>query len=647
MKPKVRAAIAAGALIVIAGGAFVWRNHAVGAQETRYLQRARTLLAQDRPREAVEVLRLLPASSRNAQDDALRQSIEVSALTQLGSGREIVAYYRRSPDAVLADEGASMLALRGLRQEDDRAAADKIEAHWTARTKQPEIWFAADVDEAMRRKGRTAAVAMLRSRTFPGPKDCGRLTRLALLQLGTDPQQSWNCLNEALVRDPRNPDVRALRGQFLEAAGNPSAAHVEYLAAYAADPRNPGRCDDLAESYRRSGDYSIALQILRSGLAQSPADFLWAKSLFWAKMMQPSAEDSKQPPVVGDVYPFALYLSKLDKNSFWDESAFEGTHAAPLYLRSRQETFWLRVIDALQSRHESQALYLLQTNTFRTDSWAPALEDSLTAILGYRLSKTLAPAGTAPWRTAPAGGEHPYFASLRQLTEKARLGEQPSIPADLDRLLRGPDAFAAAFLAAGWRNAAIVLHGGQPIAQGTPSYLAFGLTQAIRINEGDAAALAFAARQPVSPDMTLLISEMEIGNGQTGIGMAGLYSLATQKSAAGYRAACLVANARLGDGDYAGATETIRNQPLLASDVLGKEMLAHIALARRDIAGADQQYRQIQSSSPEALLFLSKEAARQGNTNDAVRLAKQAVNMAPDDMTVRANLYEIKRGAAR
>jgi len=647
MKAIARAAIIALSLTSIAGAGLAWKTHAVGAQETRYLGRAKILLTQDRPREALEVLRLLPASSRNTQDDDLRQQMEVTALTRLGSGREIVAYYRRSPKAVLSNEDASMLAMRGMNQEDDHAAAEKIDAFWKPRAKHPEIWFAAVVDETMRSKGRKTAITLLRSRTFPGRADCGRLTRLALLTLDTDPAASWRYLNQALARDPHNPDVRSLRGQFLEAAGNPAAAHIEYLAAYAADPHNPGRCDDLAESYRRSGDYSYALTIWRSGLAQSPADYLCAKSLFWGKMLQPTDTDGKLPAVVGDVYPFALYLTKLGKKSFWDESAFEGTHAASLYLNSRQETLWLRVIDAIQSKHESQALYLLQTNPFHAESWAPALEDSLTAILSYRLNKTLAPAGGAPWRPAPADGEHPYFAALRKLSETARLSGGRTIPADMDKLLRGSEAFPAAFLAAGWRNAAIVLQGNQPVASGSPTYIAYGLTQAIRINTGDDAALAFAARQPVSPEMTLLISEMEISNGQTSVGMAGLCSLATQKSPVGFRAASLVANARLINGDYTSATDVIRSQPTLASAPLGKEMLAHIALARKDTAGAVQQYSDIQGSSTEALIFLSKEAARQGRTSDAVRLASQALKREPDDMDVRANLLDIQHGAKR
>jgi hypothetical protein len=73
-------------------------------------------------------------------------------------------------------------------------------------------------------------------------------------------------------------------------------------------------------------------------------------------------------------------------------------------------------------------------------------------------------------------------------------------------------------------------------------------------------------------------------------------------------------------------------------------MLAHIALAEHDTARAETIYDKISGSSTEAMIFLSQQAERRGNSHDAVLYATQAVNSDPDDMNVRANLYAIQHG---
>ena len=66
-------------------------------------------------------------------------------------------------------------------------------------------------------------------------------------------------------------------------------------------------------------------------------------------------------------------------------------------------------------------------------------------------------ASTKYTRPVAATNQHQFFTTLNTLAAQEAATGRLKVSTELDALLRGPDAFAAAFMAAGWREAALNL----------------------------------------------------------------------------------------------------------------------------------------------------------------------------------------------
>ena len=81
----------------------------------------------------------------------------------------------------------------------------------------------------------------------------------------------------------------------------------------------------------------------------------------------------------------------------------------------------------------------------------------------------------------------------------------------------------------------------------------------------------------------------------------------------------------------------------LASDLLGRELLANIAVQTGQMDEAGKIYSAIASQSIPARAFLAKQAFDQHNWNEARRLTSELVQVAPEDLQFRANLAVIDK----
>ena len=394
-----------------------WRAHVFAAQDERNYRNAQELLQASQPAQALAIVRAQQAAAkvrgRSRQD---WQALELAALEQMRDVSGLLWLYGSCPGLFRDHEGASLLVARGLLAVGDTKGQAALCDQWRAVATRQNAWFALDVDALLVQGLAGEAMTLLKSRSFAGKEDCGRLARLALLTAQEDLSKAWEVLDIAQANDPRNPDIRSFRAQILERVGKRDRARVEYVAAHVADPKNPFLRDQLAEFYRRSGRYSTALATWSDGLGQRSTDFIWLKALFWSRVARPIDFDytSAKPPA-GHLQPLVSYLVSLGPARFWDPGTFEGIRNGSEYLEHRQEAFWLRLLAALRSGREDEALELLRSNRFRSQSWHPELEDALQCVLNYRRLGIMNP-GNMPTALAAASTEprHQFFEQLSQ-----------------------------------------------------------------------------------------------------------------------------------------------------------------------------------------------------------------------------------------
>jgi len=377
-------------LIAIAGilsvyGFFEWRSYVKTSQDMRRFNKAKDLLGASRPEEALAMIR---SRNRPVADDRRSQwlSIEIKALEKLRKIQRLLYIYDRQHEAFIKHEEASLLIARAMLHSGNLKELDKLRDAWRNRETRPGSWFALDVDTLLVEGKASEALKLLNSRSFEGPSDGIRLTRLALLSANNNLPAAWNHLNRAFSLDSKNSDVRSFRAQILERIGKLSMARVEYVAAHLSDPDNPMLRDQLAEFYRRTGNYGQALTTWSQGLEAPSTDFIWLKTLFWGHVAQPvqvKLDPVKAPS--GALQPLVVYLMKMPQDKFWDAEAFQAISTARALLNNRQETFWLRLLQALKEGQESRALDLLYSNSFRQKSWNPDIETALKRVLAYRI----------------------------------------------------------------------------------------------------------------------------------------------------------------------------------------------------------------------------------------------------------------------
>jgi len=621
-------------------GITTWRNHVVERQEHRAFALAQQLIARNDFDDALAIIRQQPATTKLNWPP-----LEVRALAGRRAAPELAAIFQRTPVRIYADEEASLVLARAFLASRNHTALEAIRKSWAGHETRPVDWVVLDSDILLVAGKPREAEKILRSRQFTGQAEATRLERLALLVAKNDLPQAWQLLSTATELDSRNPELRSFRGQILEAAGKPGAARLEYLAAVIAQTNNPLLTDQLAEFYRRQNNYDAALAAWEAALTRPSFDFIALKAAFWQRLIRPGdfAADKVSD---GEWQPLAKWIGSLDPAKFFDNASFNLLPSADRLSQQRPEIFWLRLANALQQRREPEAAELLKFNPFRSRSWQPDLEIALARILLYRQKHSLNPAELVIASDTPAGERPEFFNQLETLAAQERATGHAIVPADLDALLRGPDAFAAAFLAAGWREAALRLREAKTVLPDEPAWFAYGLAQCLRANRSPSAALDFLAKQKNDPLLQLLAAEIKIETGNQHAGLAELVPLASQNSAIGFRASYLLALANVDAKKYDEAKKWIGQNAQLATDPLGRELLANVAVHTGRMTEAETIYKSIVQTSIPAKAFLAKQAFDRRDWAEARRLTSEVVQLAPEDLQFRANLAVIDKKIA-
>ena len=638
-------AVVAVVCVVLGLGLMSWQEGVTKAREQR--EKVEKLIAEGRGEEALAFIQQRNRAVKS-QSEKLRLTwlaLEAAALAQIGDGPRLLMLYNREPNAITNQEAASLQVSRALLRIGDLERFDKLRAGWRGREGSPAAWFEVDVDILLLRGKRDEAIQQLNSRTFEGAADCGRLLRLALVNLPGDPKAASHYLDRAVSLDPRNPEVHLHRGRMFENAGMYPTANLEYSAAFAANTNNAYFRDQLAEFYRRTGNYDRALLTWASGLSRpSASDSMWERTWFWSRVARTIKLDwaALEPPP-GLFEPFVRYLLGLPPGTFWDEAQF-GKLPARHYEEVLQETYWLRLLDALKAGRETDAMKLIETNRFRRGSYHLELESALVRVLNFRKTGEVKfPAGvTIQLNEAPPKTRHQLFELLDSVTKNPGA----KLPENTERLLRGPDAFAAIFLAAGWAEAALQLPHPEVVPDNYPEWVGFGFTQALRLNRGNGAALDYAAKQKASPVLEMLAADILIADGRIGDAIIRLTPLAAKDSEDGVRAASTIAETYLRLKQYDEARAAVTAQPRLERSTGGQELLARIAARQGDKATADKIYASIEAASDEAKDYLAQQAIAQKNWPRARQLTEALLQKYPDRPNLRANLDTIAKAEA-
>ncbi len=640
------------------GGVASYLNHqAENRKELVDFRKATALLNDQKGQEAL----VLITPYANTLSSTLPEGADwlplfVKAHTETGNVSELLALYKRYPRGFDEDEDAVLALATALVTQKKTEDFSRLRDRWANKVSNEPAWFALEVDTLLIEGKRDEAYTLLHSRTFEGSEDSGRLIRLALLEAKDNLREAWNILSEAQEKDPENTDVTTYRAQILEALKKPSLARLEYLSALQKDPNNPALLFQLGEFYRRNGHYELAVNTWTQGLSLPHSEELWIATLFWSRMTSIPKKHIEAPlPKESELASFVSYLYNIPHTQFWDQIAFESLPNTGSILKTRQETFWLRLADALLNDNESLAADILDFNNFHANSWSPVLQGALEQILSYRRHGILhvdvvAPAQPTRTQNAqedeeePETGPHSFFSTLQSLAQKSPAGlPADDLPDDIQTLLGSKLAYPAAFLADGWLEAALTFPLPKIVPQEFPEWVAFAYTQALRYNRGDGEALKFAARQDSTPALALLKGELMIATGHANEGVETLKPLARRRDSIGLRAAWLVSLVDLDRKDYASARTMVLRHPQLSQHVVGKETLARIALQQGDIVTADSLYGAIESESIEAKFYLARRAFSEKKWNKALKLTEQLVIEYPDNAQLQKDLQQLRQ----
>lgn len=630
-------------LLGFACTALWWRFNAKKTFENNYLA-TQELLSNRLPHEALDRIR---DGQRTKNERRLSRwlDLEIEAHRQLGNVSRLLTLFDRTPDAFAANESAALLVARALLSVSNEGGYATLRKSWVGREERPESWFMIEADELIGSASPEEAIQLLQSQVFGTPADSPRLIRLAILTANDDRRLALDYLDQAYEADPQNPEVRSFRAQILERVGKNDRAEAEYNAAHLVDPDNPLYRDQLAEYYRRNEKYPLALQTWEQGTRKPSADFIWFKAAVWSRLIQPlrqELEPSEAP--AGSLKPLVEYVLALEPDEFWDREAFERLPESRRYERERQEVFWLRLVSLLQAEEENEAKDLIVFSDFHLRSWQPDLELALWRILSFRDNGDINPAGGPAIPPARDNRiDHSLFKELESWSHAERMRRTTdAAPPELVALFRSEEAFAAAFLAAGWLEAALQLRRLETVPDDFPGWVAYGMTQAFRQNRGNAAALAYAERQPKTPALEVLIGELLLADEKVEEGMARLAKWAQHDSDAGFRAAWLlgVANIDLGRPDE--TERVVRSQPRLAESVTGQELIARIAVIRGEDERAIELYRALVTESIEAKAYLARKAYAEKDWSTARKLTEELMDRLPANPQLEANLQAIE-----
>lgn len=615
------------------------------SNEVEDFENAKALLEGGKDVEALQIITLYKKTMESGSRSGKKWfDLYVQGLANTKDVSSLAFAYQLHPDSLAKNEKGALLLSQAFLISGNIDDFVTLRNMWNGKERSADKWFLLDADKLISQGKTKQALEFLKSHSFRGKQDADRLIRLALLYVQDDPKTAWEYLENAKEQDPENPEIFTYRARLLELTGRSSLAHIEYLNAQKSDRDNSAYRDQLAEFYIRNKKYPYAINAWVGELATASESSHLIKGWFWNQVTNPANIDwSKAVTRQSEYQPFLHYLFSLPKGTYWSDEAYKKIAGGKQLYRTEQAIFWLRLISLLNTGHEKEASDLLRFNPFRSYSWNPELALTLERILTFREKAVLQDdRGRSPYadtKGTPVDtlqerkGTAKLFKQIDQYTKKSA-----TLPDGLKDLINSPEAFSAAFLAAGWAEAGLSLHRMDVIPQNFPEYVAFNVAEALKVTRGNVKALEFATQQYSSPFLNLLIASIEISEGNTKHGLKKIEALSKEQSEAGIKAASLRAEVLLEQKEYAAAKEAVLANPVFSDQLEGKELLARIAHLQQDNKTAARIYAGIADKSVEAKSFIAKQAFEEENWEQARKFTQELLQHSPNNSTLMNNL---------
>ncbi|MEC7839804.1 MAG: hypothetical protein VX777_07175 [Chlamydiota bacterium] len=614
-------------------------------------QSAQDFLREGKPKEAIKVIKKYRTNIENNSEWGPKWlDLFVQASVQIPDVQQLLILYQYSPEAFEENEEASVLVAEDLLLKGQNEDFKAIREEWRGKETKLNRWLNIDADYFILEGKRDQAVALLKSQSFEGEKDVDRLLRLALLHVNDNSNEAWKYLSEGLKKDPDNAKVFSYRAKILETSGKDALALSEYIAASAADPKNPQIRDQLAEFFLRHKRYLQALQVYEESIENlKVTDSMLLKVVFWSKIVKPIDVDWQSVEISnGDLKPLIQYIINLKPWQYWDEKLFDKIPNNQQFLNTSQVLWWLRLISVLKNENDEVAKDLLAHNPFMDESWNPDLELALMRIINYRENKKLSLdvndfefSSLEESITEKSKTPIEFFQQLNEIAKKQEDDPNFVLPRDIEAILMDTNAFSVAFLAAGWSEVALELQKVKVIPKDAPQWVSYAYTQAVRENRGGSAALEYANLQHQTPVLDLLTAEIMLTQNNRDAAMLQLKKLQSDDDEVGLRASWLLGLAYLKEKKLEQARATIQENKLLMDNMLGVEALARIAMAEGDMSRADELYSSIEDSSAEAKSFLARKAYSDQDWERAKGLTIELLKEYPNSKVLRSNLIKI------
>ncbi|MBA3602671.1 MAG: hypothetical protein H0W50_03320 [Parachlamydiaceae bacterium] len=560
---------------------------------------------------------------------------------------QLIALFQRFPESFWANEEASLHLGNALITAQNADEYSLLRHGWRGKESRQQEWLFLDVDTLLLSNQNEEAIKMLQSNCLAGTEDCQRLVRLALLSVNDNPKVAWEYLTEAGLKDPQNPDIHTYRARLLESVGKNALALSEYTSAVNTAPSNIFLKDQLADFYLRHGQFPHARSVWLETLNGPTLDTIWLKAVFWSRMISPiTFKWSTLSPPVGKSHAFNLYLLGLEADQFWNESLFDKIPNAQVLLETQQATFWMRLLDHLKNRRENSALKLIEANIFADELWDSSLERALHQILTYRktgkmpvtddASKELEVTKIAKAYNAQG---NPFFAALNRMSNMSIV--QDGVNVELKSLIDSDEAFAAAFISAGWLEAGLQLHAMAKYPDEFPDWATASMIEAISSNHSPEGALKFAMEQPLSPRLAGVVDVLLKLSKDDKSMLDKLQVFSQESTEKGIKASWLLSLIYIEKGEPLKAKQTIMAQGKFADSVIGKESLARIALLENYPVLATSFYESIEDVSSEAKSYLAWKAYTEKKWERARQLTEALLKIYPDNSMLKENLHKI------
>ncbi|WP_269539116.1 tetratricopeptide repeat protein [Cerasicoccus fimbriatus] len=628
-KLAIRASVVVIVLIALGSGLWVWRAHTLKKMQESTLSDLQSAWEQ----ENFSRVRLLAEhlEDETQRDDWLRQIDEAQLAQAVENNDAFTLRQLRANQSGLAETETEALVLaRAAIHERDTRIYDAIVERWQGNAAQHAAWIFLETDALIVAGKITEARELLEQHSFSGRQESNRLLRLSVLSTN-EPRETLRLIDESVRAMPDNPDALSFRGQVFESLGQYQAARADYVRAVALDNDSPLFWDQLAEFYRRREQYNFAVQSWLDGFAKTGVPEFWVKAWFWRRVsgLGPALPAA---PQTGPFTEYTQYLAALPESTWWDAETFSALPYASRIQQQRQETFWLRLLQTLQDDAHTEALMLLRADPFANRSWAPDLKLALMTILLWQADE---PLPATPLNTDET--DHQFYRSLATLA-------QTTASPELEKVLAGTSAYAAAFLAEGWLATAIDFDERQA---GQPAWFDYGQAQARRQIESVDAAIARLDKSSDHAETQLLLADLLWLQQRPEEATAIWKKYQATPGAVGQRASTLLAVQAATANQWDDVADVAAANPEWAASTFGAEMRARLALAKGDLNAAREIYASIADASMDAKLFLARLAYQDKNWTRARELTQALIKENPDEPAFYQNLQAIAQAEAQ